>query len=51
VIGGSLLTGRYDPVIGACFGTLIYGVVQCRPCPLVQTQGPALSDGHGSSGA
>ncbi len=28
VIGGTLLTGGYDSVIGACFGTLIFGVVQ-----------------------
>ena len=28
VIGGSLLTGGYGSVIGACFGALIFGVVQ-----------------------
>jgi len=28
VIGGCLLTGGYGSVIGACFGALIYGVVQ-----------------------
>lgn len=28
VIGGSLLTGGYGSVIGACFGTIIFGVVQ-----------------------
>jgi simple sugar transport system permease protein len=28
VIGGALLTGGYGSVIGACFGALIFGVVQ-----------------------
>jgi simple sugar transport system permease protein len=28
VIGGTLLTGGYGSVIGACFGALIFGVVQ-----------------------
>ena len=28
VIGGCLLTGGYGTVVGACFGALIYGVVQ-----------------------
>ena len=28
VIGGSLLTGGYGSVVGACFGALIFGVVQ-----------------------
>jgi len=28
VIGGCLLTGGYGSVIGACFGAIIYGVVQ-----------------------
>ncbi|MHC1480041.1 ABC transporter permease [Frateuria aurantia] len=28
VIGGSLLTGGYGSVLGACFGALIFGVVQ-----------------------
>jgi simple sugar transport system permease protein len=28
VIGGTLLTGGYGTVIGACFGALIFGVVQ-----------------------
>ena len=28
VIGGTLLTGGYGPVVGACFGALIFGVVQ-----------------------
>jgi simple sugar transport system permease protein len=28
VIGGSLLTGGYGSVIGACFGAVIFGVVQ-----------------------
>ncbi|HEY0193098.1 MAG TPA: ABC transporter permease [Kofleriaceae bacterium] len=28
VIGGNLLTGGYGSVIGACFGALIFGVVQ-----------------------
>ncbi|MEH6577480.1 MAG: ABC transporter permease [Amphritea sp.] len=28
VIGGALLTGGYGTVIGACFGALIFGVVQ-----------------------
>jgi simple sugar transport system permease protein len=28
VIGGCLLTGGYGSVVGACFGALIYGVVQ-----------------------
>jgi simple sugar transport system permease protein len=28
VIGGSLLTGGYGSVIGACFGALVFGVVQ-----------------------
>ncbi|HEX3757232.1 MAG TPA: ABC transporter permease [Kofleriaceae bacterium] len=28
VIGGSLLTGGYGSVIGACFGALIFGVVE-----------------------
>ena len=28
VIGGCLLTGGYGSVIGACFGALIFGVVQ-----------------------
>jgi simple sugar transport system permease protein len=28
VIGGSLLTGGYGSVIGACLGALIFGVVQ-----------------------
>ena len=28
VIGGTLLTGGYGSVVGACFGALIFGVVQ-----------------------
>ena len=28
VIGGALLTGGYGSVVGACFGALIFGVVQ-----------------------
>jgi simple sugar transport system permease protein len=28
VIGGTLLTGGYGSVLGACFGALIFGVVQ-----------------------
>ncbi|MGN6086353.1 ABC transporter permease [Trinickia sp.] len=28
VIGGTLLTGGYGSVVGACFGSLIFGVVQ-----------------------
>ena len=28
VIGGCLLTGGYGSVVGACFGALIFGVVQ-----------------------
>jgi len=28
VIGGALLTGGYGSVLGACFGALIFGVVQ-----------------------
>jgi len=28
VIGGTLLTGGYGTVVGACFGALIFGVVQ-----------------------
>ncbi len=28
MIGGSLLTGGYGSVIGACLGALIFGVVQ-----------------------
>jgi simple sugar transport system permease protein len=28
VIGGTLLSGGYGSVIGACFGALIFGVVQ-----------------------
>ena len=28
MIGGTLLTGGYGSVIGACFGALIFGVVQ-----------------------
>jgi simple sugar transport system permease protein len=28
VIGGCLLTGGYGSVVGACFGAIIYGVVQ-----------------------
>jgi simple sugar transport system permease protein len=28
VIGGCLLTGGYGSIVGACFGALIFGVVQ-----------------------
>ena len=28
VIGGTLLTGGYGSVVGACFGAMIFGVVQ-----------------------
>jgi simple sugar transport system permease protein len=28
VIGGTLLTGGYGSVVGACFGAVIFGVVQ-----------------------
>lgn len=37
-------------VTRACFGVSIYGVVQCRPCSLVQTQGPDISAVHGWGG-
>ena len=47
VIGGCLLTGGYGSLIGACLGASTYGVVQCRPCSGVQTQGPDISPAHG----